>query len=374
MKITDAVKCITVCVLTLLLAWAFPAMAQEGYSVEWWETSQQAYGPEQLDQMLAPIALYPDRLLAQVLAAATYPRSIASANKLLQDNPGLPSQALADVARDMNWAPSVKAMLQFPDVLAMMDKYPDWTASLGNAFLTQQGDVIDSVQRLRQMAYEQGRLRTTQEAVVRYEQERYIFIEPANSQMVYVPVYDPQVVYGTWRYPQYPPQRYYYPSYSSSQASSASALISYLAGIILGNDSGWGGWNFDWQQRQANIQVDPYNTFVNRYYANPELFQVRSPNLRTIAYDTQFRRNAGFRDLATAQQFATQQVSGPVHAIAFKLMSLLNGTGSQIALNLDESAAGLVDAAFGGGPCAAALMTMNAYAAIPVLMFILESL
>lgn len=310
MKKANIVKNITACVLVLLLTCPFTAKAQEVFNVEWWEATQQVFRPEELDQMLAPIALYPDGLLAQVLSAATYPHSIEAANRLMQENPGLPSQALIDVARDTNWAPSVKAMLQFPDVLAMMDKYPDWTLKLGNAFLSQQRDVIDSVQRLRRMAYEQGRLATTREAVVRYDQQRYIFIEPANPQMVYVPVYDPQVVYGTWQYPQYPPQRYYYPSYSSSQTSGASSLVSFLAGVLLGNDSGWGGWNVDWQQRQANIRADRYNNFVNRYYTSPELFQVGSPNAGNIVYDTQFRKAAGYRDYTTAQRFATQQVSG----------------------------------------------------------------
>ena len=200
MRNTKMCKFIATCVFALLLACPLPAIAQQVVNTEWWVPSNQVFRPEELDQMLAPIALYPDALLAQVLAAATYPQSIASADRFVKDNPRVPGQALVDVARDTDWSPSVKAMLLFPDVLAMMDQHLDWTTNLGDAFLAQQRDVMDSVQRLRQMAYQQRRLMTTRESVVRFDQRtQVIFIEPANPQMVYVPVYDPEIVYGTWR-------------------------------------------------------------------------------------------------------------------------------------------------------------------------------
>ena len=309
MRKTNICKCVTACILALLLACPLAAIAQQAGNVEWWVPTNQVFRPEEIDQMLAPIALYPDALLAQVLAAATYPRGIVSADRFIKDNPRVPGQVLTDVARDTDWPPSVKAMLLFPDVLAMMNQHLDWTTNLGDAFLNQQRDVMDSVQRLRQMAYEQGRLATTRETVVRYDARTYmIFIEPANSQMVYVPIYDPVVVYGTWRHPDYPPQRYYYPNYS---APSNSLAVSFLAGILVGTASGWGGWDFDWQHHRSNVQVDHYNAFIDRSYANPDRFQIGSAGVRTVAYDTQFRKAAGYRDSATAQRFDGRQASGP---------------------------------------------------------------
>ena len=306
MRKMNMCKCITACVLALLLACPFTAMAQQAVNVEWWVPANQSFRPEELDQMLAPIALYPDALLAQVLAAATYPQSIAAADRFVKDNPRVPSQVLVDVARDTDWSPSVKAMLLFPDVLAMMGQHLDWTAKLGDAFLAQQGDVMDSVQRLRYMVYEQGRLMTTRESVVRFDpQTRMIFIEPANPQMVYVPVYDSGVVYGTWRYPNYPPYRYYYPGHSTS------STLSFLAGVLVGAGMGWGGWDFDWSHHRSNVDVGNYNTFVSRSYASPDRYRISSSGGATIAYDTHFRTAAGYSNYETAQRFSGQQAPGP---------------------------------------------------------------
>ena len=185
MRKMNMCKCVTACVLALLLTRPFTAIAQQEVNTEWWVPSNQAFRPEELDQMLAPIALYPDALLAQVLAASTYPQSIVAADRFVNDNPRVDMQTLINIARDTDWPPSVKAMLQFPDVLAMMDQHLDWTTKLGDAFLAQQRDSMDSIQRLRQMAYEQGRLTTTREVVVRLDpQTQTIFIEPANPKMV----------------------------------------------------------------------------------------------------------------------------------------------------------------------------------------------
>ena len=305
MRKMNMCKCVIACVLTLLLACPFTAMAQQAVNVEWWFPANQSFRPEELDQMLAPIALYPDQLLAQVLAAATYPHSIASADRFVKDNPRVPGQVLIDVARDTDWSPSVKAMLLFPDVLAMMAQHLDWTTNLGEAFLAQQRDVMDSVQYLRHMAYQQRRLTTMRELVVRFDtQTDTIFIEPADPQMIYVPVYDSEVVYGTWRHPDYPPYRYYYPGHSNSSA------FSFLAGVLVGAGLGWGGWDFDWSHHRSNVHVGNYNTFVSRSYASPDRYQISSAGGATVAYDTQFRKNAGYRDYETAQRFSGRQVSG----------------------------------------------------------------
>ena len=217
-------------------------------------------------------------------------------------------QTLIGIARDTDWPPSVKAMLQFPDVLAMMDQHLDWTTKLGDAFMAQQRDTMDSIQRLRWMAYQQGRLVTTREVIVRLDpQTQTIFIEPANSQMVYVPVYDSDVVYGTWRYPDYPPYRYYYRGYSSYPSA-----LSFLAGVLVGDAMGWGGWDFDWGHHRSNIQVGNYNSFVSHSYSSPDRFQINSSRGTTVAYDAQFRKAAGYTNYATAQRFGgQQQAAGP---------------------------------------------------------------
>lgn len=283
----------------LLIACPFTAIAQPVADAEWWETPGQVFRPEELDQMLSPVALYPDALLAQVLAAATYPQGIAAADRFATENPGADSQALIDAARDTDWSPSVKSMLQFPDVLAMMNENLDWTTRLGDAFLAQQRDVMDSVQRLRYRAYEQGTLRSTNETVVRFDpRTNMILIEPANPRMVYVPAYDPTVVYGTWWYPDYPPYRYYYRGYERGVP---------MRGIFVDIGRGWGGWDFDWYQHRSNVRVDNYNSFVGRSYRNPDRFQISSAGGRTVANDTHFRMNAGYRDNATAQRFGGHQ-------------------------------------------------------------------
>ena len=154
----NIVKYISACAFALSLICPFTAMAQGAVNTEWLVPSNQVFRPEELDQMLAPIALYPDALLAQVLAAATYPQGIAEADSFVRNNPGVNGQTLIDAARDTNWPPTVKAMLLFPNVLAVMDQHLDWTTKLGDAFLAQQRDAMDSIQRLRWMDITRGGL------------------------------------------------------------------------------------------------------------------------------------------------------------------------------------------------------------------------
>ena len=147
---------------------------------------------EELDQILAPIALYPDSLLAQILMAATYPLEVVQADRWVKQNRNLPPEALNDALDRQNWDPSVKALVPFPDVLSMMSERLDWTQRVGDAFLAQEADVMDSIQQLRAKAYAAGNLRSTQQLAVS-RQGAIIVIEPANPQVVYVPVYNPVV-------------------------------------------------------------------------------------------------------------------------------------------------------------------------------------
>src|SRR5882672_3646059 len=151
--------------------------------------------PEQLQQLVAPIALYPDALVAQILAASAYPTEIVEADRWVQRHSDLKGQQLAQAVDQQSWDASVKAVAQFPSVLGNMDKNLSWTSSLGDAYVNQQQDVLDAVQTMRKRAQQAGNLKTTpQENVV--NQGQTIVIQPANPDVVYVPTYDPWLVYG----------------------------------------------------------------------------------------------------------------------------------------------------------------------------------
>jgi hypothetical protein len=197
-----------------------------------------ALPPQQLENLVAPIALYPDPLLGQALAASTYPVELVEAQQWLQANGNLQGQQLMDAARQQSWDASVQAMVALPDVLAKLTQDVRWTTDLGNAFLAQQADVMSAVQRLRQRAQASGKLRSTpQETVTTEDQgdQAAIEIQPADPQVIYVPTYDPAYVWGPPAWGYYPPL--FYPSYG----------YWFGPGIDLGFCfGGWGGWGFGW--------------------------------------------------------------------------------------------------------------------------------
>lgn len=166
-----------------------------------------AHTRAELEQMLAPIALYPDSVLSHVLIAATYPDEVEEAARWSRRHPRLHGEDAVDAVEDRDWDPSVKALVAFPEILARMDEDPDWTEDLGEAFLEHEAEVMDSVQVLRDHAYDAGHLRTTEHVRVIRERE-YIYIEPAVHHVVYVPYYDPWYVYGPWWWPSHPPYRW----------------------------------------------------------------------------------------------------------------------------------------------------------------------
>ena len=174
--------------------------------------------PAELDGLVAPIALYPDALLANVLMASTYPLEVVRAERWVNQNKNLKDDALKAAAEKQAWDASVKALVAAPAVLQMMSERLDWTQKLGEAFLAQEQDVMDAVQRMRARAYDRKKLETTKEQVVSVKQEQnrqVISIEPAVPDTLYVPYYEPQVVYGDWPYADYPAYPYYwgYPGY-----------------------------------------------------------------------------------------------------------------------------------------------------------------
>jgi len=180
---------------------------------------QQPFKPEELEQIVAPIALYPDSLLAQVFMASTYPLEIVQAARWSKEHPEVKGDAVAKEMEKQTWDASVKSLVAFPDVLVMMNEKLDWTQKLGDAFLAQQKDVMDAVQRLRAKAKEAGNLKSSKEQTVKTEAApagaatpQVIVIEQSDPEVIYVPTYNPTVVYGAWPYPAYPPY-YYYPPY-----------------------------------------------------------------------------------------------------------------------------------------------------------------
>lgn len=181
--------------LLALLVSASTASAQD---------NEQAFSQAELDQMLAPIALYPDSLLSQILTAATYPLDVVKAARWSRDHPDLEGERAVNAVADEDWAPSVKALAAFPRVLENMDADLDWTTRLGDAFLYQEAQVMDTIQGLRQRAYAAGNLNSTGNLEVIRERE-VIVIEPAHPRIVYVPYYNPRVVYGAWWWPAHPP-------------------------------------------------------------------------------------------------------------------------------------------------------------------------
>jgi hypothetical protein len=220
----------------------------------------------QLDSLVAPIALYPDPLLAQVLAASTYPQELVQLQQWLSQNSGLTGQALAQAVTQQPWDPSVQAMAAFPDVVNNMAQNIQWTTDLGNAFLAQQSGVMDAVQRMRARAQANGTLESTAQQLVEMktvDNRPIIAIEQADPEVVYVPSYDPADVFGTApAYYPYPSE--YYPSWYSSGYWPGRALA-FGTGIALGawwgGGGGW-GWRPGWGWGRGDININRNNAFV----------------------------------------------------------------------------------------------------------------
>jgi len=219
--------------------------------------------PEQLQQLVAPVALYPDELVAEVLAAATYPAQVVVADRWLQDRKNIQGKQLADEVNKQPWDSSVKALTEFPSVLANMDRNLSWTSSLGDAYVSQQQDVMNAVQAMRQRAKQSGNLNSNSQQKVA-SQGNSIIIEPAASEVVYVPTYDPWVVYGApvaaW------PGWYSYPGLYV-ETPGISFGIGFGIGFFGGFGWGWHHWGCDWGHRSVLIDHRTYvshNTFINR--------------------------------------------------------------------------------------------------------------
>jgi hypothetical protein len=234
---------------------------------------------------VAPIALYPDALLAQVLMASTYPLEIVQAARWRGEgaNGALTGDALEAALQGQPWDPSVKSLVAFPQVLGMLNDKLDWTQQLGDAFLAQEQAVMATVQALRAQAQAAGYLKSTPQQQVIVEQS-VIQVVPANPAVVYVPVYNPTVVYGVWPYPAYPPYYYYPPGYVA-----AASVFSFGVGLAVGAAL-WGGCN--WGRGTVNINVNNYNQFNRTTISNTNW-----------SHNVAHRGAVPYRDAATRQQY-----------------------------------------------------------------------
>ncbi|CAM5333965.1 DUF3300 domain-containing protein [Eoetvoesiella caeni] len=244
-----------------------------------------AYSQQEIEQLVAPVALYPDPLLSQVLMAATYPVEVVEAARWRADQPKKLSDAqLGQMLQDQPWDPSVKSVAAFPDVLNMMNENISWTDQLGDAFLDQQEDVMDAVQRLRTRAQAAGHLQSSPQQVVSASgNPAVITIVPARSDVVYVPIYNPTVIYGAWPYPEYPPYYWHPPRYAVS-----GPVITFAGALVVGSVL-WS--SYDWHHHRFHVDVNRYNRF-NRTRITSEGWHRDFERRRTAAV----HRNSVARD------------------------------------------------------------------------------
>ena len=259
----------------------------------------QTVSQDELDQLLAPIALYPDQLLTQILIASTYPIEVISAARYLQQNPDLQGDALDQAIANKNWDPSVQSLAAFPQVLAMMNDELEWMQRLGNAFLLDQQRVMDTVQGLRRRAQAAGNfLPTPQQSVL--DQDGEILVQPTQPDVVYVPVYDPSIIYGPWWAPDYPPWFWYPPpiyGYSAGWGYAYAPEI-YFGAPCRFSHHHWGWANPDWHRH--HIVINPTN---NRFWNRPG--RPVPPPGGNWQHDPMHRKGIAYPDVATQQHFGT---------------------------------------------------------------------
>ncbi len=282
----------------LLVSGELPATAQAQETASSSQPAQKAdrLPADQLDALVAPIALYPDPLLAQTLAASTYPLELIQLQQWLKKNPKLKDKDLADAVAKEPWDPSVQSMAGLPDVVNRLADDIQWTTDLGNAFLAQESDVMDAVQRMRGKAKDNGNLKSTEQQKVEtkeVENKTVIVVEQADPQVVYVPSYNPVVVYGAPVYP-YPPIYYPPPGYYA-----AGMAISFGVGVAMG--AMWsGGWGYGPAWGASNVQVNNYNSFNRNTNVNRNVNANRNSNWQ---HNAQHRGGAPYGDRATADRF-----------------------------------------------------------------------
>jgi hypothetical protein len=248
---------------------------------------------QEIDALVAPIALYPDNLLAQVLIASTYPLEVAMAAQWKMQNPNLQGEQLTSALQTQTWDASVKALVEVPTALDQMSQRLDWTQKLGDAFLAQQKDVMDSVQRLRQLAQSKGTLMSGEQQKVVTENQT-IIIEQTNPQTMYMPYYDPYYMYGGWPYSAYPP--YYWPTPPGYYLGAGLAFG--LGVAVIGG--AWNNW-CDWNGGDINVDFDRNN--FNNINRDNIANRRNNANSQRWQHNPENRRGTNYRDQATRDRF-----------------------------------------------------------------------
>lgn len=258
-----------------------------------------AFAKDQLEQLVAPIALYPDALLTQILMASTYPLEVIEANRFVTRNPELNGEALDSALLEEDWDASVKSLTALPEVLKNMSDNLDWTQDLGDAFLGQRNELLDTVQRMRGLALEAGNLQTTEQQVVTREPDNIIVIESPEPEVIYVPTYSSTVVYGsTWGYPSY----YYPPMYYPPPPGYG--LITFGFGVAMGAAI-WGDCHWGWGNNEINIDIDRYNDFDRNTNINADRDRIQSSGQGGQAnwqHDPSHRKGVNYRSPEVAQR------------------------------------------------------------------------
>lgn len=289
MRTGRIVLCELVFILCAMLVMPAGVMTQESGDAD----QSYRFSKAELTQMLAPIALYPDALTAQILMASTYPLEVVEADRWREQNNQLSESDLDSALQNKPWDPSIKALCHFPQILSSLSEKLDQTRKLGDAFLGQEQEVMATVQELRRKAQEQGHLNSSAEQKVIVEPDD-IRIEPVNPEVIYVPVYDPAYVYGTWWYPAYPPYYWYYPPgvYSG-------AFISFSPRIYLGFDLFSWAW-FDWRGHRIRTDIDR----TNRFHRHD--FDRRGTTDSFWRHNPEHRRGVAYRDIRTSDRFGSR--------------------------------------------------------------------
>jgi hypothetical protein len=253
---------------------------------------------DQLDSLVAPIALYPDPLLSQTLVASTYPLEIVQLQQWLGKNEDLKGKALADAVEKQPWDPSIQSMAVVPDVVKQLGDNIAWTSQLGDAFLAQESDVMDAVQRMRTKAEAAGNLKTSEQQTVQTQQvegKSVVVIQPSNPDVVYVPSYNPTVVYGQ---PAYPYPSIYYPPVG---AYVAGAALSFGVGVAVGAIWGNGGWGYGCGWGNNNVNINVNNKYVNNY--NKNNVNNKIANNSNWKHNPQHRGGAPYPNRQTANKY-----------------------------------------------------------------------
>jgi len=304
----------------LVVVLGTPVCGQDGQAKD-----EKPLAPEQIEQLVAPIALHPDDLVSQILIASTYPLEVVEAARWVKANKNSKGNSLANTLKSKPWDPSVKSLVNTPDVLDMMDKKLDWTQGLGNAFLADQKAVMEAIQRLRKKATDEGTLKSSKELNVTTEGTTIVIVS-TDPEVIYVPVYDPTVVYGTWPYPSYPPYYYYPPYWRPVPTPYACA-----AGIAIGVAWGYAWGSCNWGHCDVDVDIDrniDRNRNIDRsWYKNKTGL---ADGRGKWQHDAAHRRGVGYADARTAQRYNRGASANAASREAFRGRT---GDGSRGAAN-----------------------------------------